>query len=127
MLRWVTPIKNMARTATRDVELRGETIRAARRCCCSTTRQTATSASSTSRSASSPTGSRTTTSPSAATARTSARRELARLELRVMFEELLRALPDVELESATTLALRPSNFIVGIEQMPIVFAPRALA
>ena len=26
MLRWVTPIKNMARTATQDVELRGETI-----------------------------------------------------------------------------------------------------
>ena len=28
MLRWVSPIKNMARTATRDVELGGETIRA---------------------------------------------------------------------------------------------------
>src|SRR5207249_307868 len=27
MLRWVSPIKNMARTATRDVELRGQTIR----------------------------------------------------------------------------------------------------
>ena len=27
MLRWVTPIKNMARTATRDVELHGETVR----------------------------------------------------------------------------------------------------
>ena len=28
MLRWVTPIQNMNRTATRDVELGGETIRA---------------------------------------------------------------------------------------------------
>src|SRR4030095_2648733 len=27
MLRWVTPIQNMNRTATRDLELRGETIR----------------------------------------------------------------------------------------------------
>src|SRR5512147_310120 len=28
MLRWVTPIQNMNRTAVRDVELHGETIRA---------------------------------------------------------------------------------------------------
>ena len=27
MLRWVSPIKNMARTMTRDVELHGETLR----------------------------------------------------------------------------------------------------
>jgi cytochrome P450 family 142 subfamily A polypeptide 1 len=49
---------------------------------------------------------------------------LARLELRVMFEELLRRLPDLELESDEPLPLRPNNFIVGIERMPVVFAPR---
>jgi cytochrome P450 family 142 subfamily A polypeptide 1 len=52
---------------------------------------------------------------------------LARLELRVMFEELLRRLPDLELESDEQLPLRPNNFITGIERMPVVFAPRAPA
>ena len=28
MLRWVSPIQNMARTASRDVELRGQRVRA---------------------------------------------------------------------------------------------------
>ena len=49
---------------------------------------------------------------------------LARLELRVMFEELLRRLPDIEFASSDPLPLRPSNFIVGIEKMPVVFQPR---
>ena len=49
---------------------------------------------------------------------------LARLELRVMFEELLATLPDLELASDAPLALRPSNFIVGIEHMPVRFTPR---
>ena len=42
-----------------------------------------------------------------------------------MFEELLRRLPDLELESEDPLPLRPNNFIAGIESMPVVFAPRA--
>ena len=46
---------------------------------------------------------------------------LARLELRVMFEELLRRLPEMELASSGPLPLRPNNFIVGIEQMPVEF------
>jgi cytochrome P450 family 142 subfamily A polypeptide 1 len=42
-----------------------------------------------------------------------------------MFEELLRRLPGLELADAHPLPLRPSNFIVGIESMPVVFEPRA--
>ena len=38
-----------------------------------------------------------------------------------MFEELLRRLPDLELDGDTRL--RPSNFIVGIDRMPVVFSP----
>jgi cytochrome P450 family 142 subfamily A polypeptide 1 len=49
---------------------------------------------------------------------------LARLELRVMFEELLKRLPDMELASDEPLRMRPNNFIVGIEEMPVRFAPR---
>jgi cytochrome P450 family 142 subfamily A polypeptide 1 len=48
---------------------------------------------------------------------------LARLELRIMFEELLAALPDIELDGEPKL--RPSNFIVGIDHMPVVFTPRS--
>ena len=48
---------------------------------------------------------------------------LARLELRVMFEELVRRLPDMELAADASLPMRPNNFIVGIESMPVRFAP----
>ena len=37
---------------------------------------------------------------------------------------LLAALPDLELASDAPLPLRPSNFIVGIQSMPVVFPPR---
>jgi cholest-4-en-3-one 26-monooxygenase len=46
---------------------------------------------------------------------------LARLEIRVMFEELLRRLPDVEL-AGPVRRLR-SNFINGVKTMPVRFTP----
>jgi cytochrome P450 family 142 subfamily A polypeptide 1 len=42
-----------------------------------------------------------------------------------MFEELLARLPDLELASDEPPPLRPSNFIVGIEHMPVRFTPRS--
>jgi len=36
-------------------------------------------------------------------------------------EELLRRFPDVELASSAPLPIRPSNFIVGLEKMPVRF------
>jgi cytochrome P450 family 142 subfamily A polypeptide 1 len=48
---------------------------------------------------------------------------LARLELGIMFERLLARLPAIELASAGPLPLRPSNFIVGIEHMPVRWDP----
>jgi cytochrome P450 family 142 subfamily A polypeptide 1 len=48
---------------------------------------------------------------------------LARLELRVLFEELLPRLPDVELATSDPLPVRPSSFIVGLEAMPVRFTP----
>ena len=50
---------------------------------------------------------------------------LARLELRIMFEELNRRLPDIQLATEEALPIRPSNFIVGIESMPVRFSPSA--
>ena len=48
---------------------------------------------------------------------------LARLELKVMFDELLRRLPDLELATDDELPFRHSNFIVGAEAMPVRFTP----
>jgi cytochrome P450 family 142 subfamily A polypeptide 1 len=128
MLRWVSPIKNMARTATRDVELRGETVRVGDKLLLlyhSANRDE-----------------RVFVEPERFIADRQPNNHvafggygahfclgasLARLELRVMFEELLSALPDIELESEAKLGLRPSNFIVGIEHMPIAFTPREIS
>lgn len=120
MLRWVTPIQNMNRTATRDVELHGETIRAGDKVLllyAAANRDD---------------------TVFAAPYRFDVGREpnphvafggygahfclgasLARLELRIMFEELLARAPRLELASDTPPPLRPSNFIVGIEHLPV--------
>ncbi|HYI45163.1 MAG TPA: cytochrome P450 [Actinomycetota bacterium] len=48
---------------------------------------------------------------------------LARLEIRVMFEELLKRIPDMELTD-TPARLR-SNFINGLKHMPVKFTPES--
>lgn len=48
---------------------------------------------------------------------------LARLELIIIFEELLRRLPDIEL-AGTPKRLR-SGFINAIKEMPVTFTPQA--
>jgi cholest-4-en-3-one 26-monooxygenase len=51
--------------------------------------------------------------------------QLARLELSMMQERLLRRLPDMELASGDALPLRPANFVSGLERMPVRFTPTA--
>jgi cholest-4-en-3-one 26-monooxygenase len=46
---------------------------------------------------------------------------LARLEIRIMFEELMRRMPDIEL--AGPVARLQSNFINGVKRMPVKFTP----
>jgi cholest-4-en-3-one 26-monooxygenase len=126
MLRWVSPIKNMNRTATHDVELGGETIRAGQQILLLY-----------------PSANRDeevfddpeafdiarTPNPHIAFgfgAHFCLGNQLARLELKVMFERLLVRLPDLHLAAdGSELPRRPANFISGIERMPVEFTPSA--
>jgi cytochrome P450 family 142 subfamily A polypeptide 1 len=120
LLRWVSPVKNMARTLTSNVELRGQRLQAGDQVLLFY--------------------------PSANRDETvfqfpgllDVRRDpnphlafgfgthfclgasLARLELSCMLSEVLRRMPDLELV-AGELPRRPSNFISGIESMPVRF------
>jgi cytochrome P450 family 142 subfamily A polypeptide 1 len=124
MLRWVTPIQNMNRTATRDVELGGMRIRAGDKVL-----PLYPSANRDERAFPRAHELHVDRTPNEHLAFGHGAHfclgaSLARLELKVMFEVLLERLPDLELASDAPLALRPSNFIVGIASMPVTFAPR---
>jgi cytochrome P450 family 142 subfamily A polypeptide 1 len=124
LLRWVSPIQNMNRTATRDTLLGGQKIREGERLLLLY-----------------PSGNRDGsefTDPDRLDITREPNRHvafggfgthhclgatLARLELRVLFEELLRRFPDIELATSDPLPIRPSNFIVGLEKMPVRFTP----
>jgi cholest-4-en-3-one 26-monooxygenase len=123
LLRWVSPIKNMARTVTQDLELRGRQLHEGDQVIL--------------------------LYPSANRDEDVFDRpdtldlgrdpnphlafgfgphfclgaSLARLELRVMFREVLTRLPDLELAGDDPLPYRASNFITGPEAMPVRFTP----
>src|SRR5438270_2583575 len=125
MLRWVSPIKNMARTVTADTEVRGKTLHVGEKLLL--------------------------LYPSANRdedvfpdpfrfdverlpnehvafgfgAHFCLGSSLARLELVCMFEHLLARLPDIELVDEAEPAYRPANFISGYERMPVRFSPTA--
>jgi cytochrome P450 len=122
MLRWVTPVMYFVRTATRDTELHDQAIRAGERITLwfgsanrdeevfehadrfDITRQ-----------------------PNDHLAfgigpHFCLGSNLARLEIRVLFEEILRRLPDIEL-AGPVVRLR-SNFINGVKNMPVRFTPK---
>lgn len=120
MLRWVTPIQNMNRTATRDVELCGTAIRAGDKVLLlypSANRDATVFAE--------PQRFDVTRQPNPHVAfggygaHFCLGASLARLELRVMFEELLTAAPQFALADDSPPPLRPSNFIVGLERLPV--------
>ncbi len=124
MLRWVSPIVNMNRTVTQDTELHGETLREGDRVLLLY-----------------PAGNRddrTFENPETFDIERWPNRHvafggygvhhclgasLARLELNILFEQVLKRMPDVQFASEAPLKRRPNNFITGIEEMPIVFSP----
>jgi len=123
MLRWVSPIQAMNRTATRDVGLAGADVRAGEKLLLLYP-----SANRDERAFARADEFRVDRQPNDHVAfgygvHFCLGASLARLELRVMFETLLERLPDLTLATSDPLPLRPSNFIVGIDRMPVVFTP----
>lgn len=126
MLRWATPVRNMNRTATEDVEVHGQQVREGDRILLLY-----------------PSGNRDesvfadpfrfdiTRTPNDHVAFGAYGRHhclgapLARLELRVLFEELLRRLDDLELATDEELPWRRGNFVLGLNTVPVRF--RAIA
>jgi cytochrome P450 family 142 subfamily A polypeptide 1 len=119
MLRWVSPIQNMARTAARDVELRGQKIREGEKVILLYP-----SANRDAQVFDDPFRFDVARKPNEHLAfglggHFCLGANLARLELRVFFEEALRRMPDLTLASEAPPPLRASNFISGIESLPV--------
>jgi cholest-4-en-3-one 26-monooxygenase len=125
MLRWVSPIKNMARTMPRDVELHGETLHEGEKLLLLYP-----AANRDERVFSAPEEFDITRTPNDHIAfgfgsHFCLGNRLARMELNVMFDRLLDRLPDLTLADDQPLAKRPANFVSGYETMPVVFTPTA--
>jgi cytochrome P450 family 142 subfamily A polypeptide 1 len=123
MLRWVSPIKNMARTVVADMEFKGQSMEAGQKLLLLYP-----SANRDADVFDDPFRFDIERQPNDHVAfgfgtHFCLGNSLARVELRVMFEHLLRRLPDIELVETSEPDLRPANFISGFESMPVRFSP----
>ncbi len=123
MLRWVTPIKNMNRTARTDIEVAGQTIAEGDQVLLMYP-----SANRDSAHFDDPFRFDVARTPNHHIAfgfgtHFCLGSALARLELQVMFETLFERLPDIALVPDAELPIRPANFVVGFEAMPVTFTP----
>ena len=125
MLRWVTPIKNMARTATKTVDFHGKEIQAGQKLL-----MLYPSANRDEDQFVDPHTFDIERAPNEHVAfgfgtHFCLGSSLARLELRALFTVLLDRLPDLHLVDAEEPAHRPANFVSGYEGMKVAFTPTA--
>ncbi len=125
MLRWVSPIKNMARQMTRDVDLHGEVLRQGQKLLLLYP-----SANRDERVFDDPERFNIRRSPNdhmafGFGAHFCLGNRLARLELSAMFDRLLDRFPDLALAEADEPPKRAANFVSGYESMDVVFTPSA--
>ena len=124
MLRWATPVRNMNRTATRDVDVDGLTIREGDRLLLLYP-----SANRDEKVFDDPFRFDIGREPNAHVAFGAYGRHhclgasLARLELRILFEELLRRFDDMQL-ATDHVEWRTGNFVLGPNEVPITFSAR---
>ena len=125
MLRWVSPIKNMARTATHTTDFHGSEIREGDQLLLLYP-----SANRDENHFDDPFRFDITRTPNDHVAfgfgpHFCLGSSLARIELRVMFEQLLERLPDLHLVEAAEPSYRPASFVSGYESMRVAFSPAA--
>jgi len=125
MLRWVSPIKNMARTMTRDVDLHGQTLSKGQKLLLLYP-----SANRDESMFDDPESFDITRTPNdhiafGFGAHFCLGNRLARMELSVMFDRLLERLPDLALAGDGEPPKRAANFVSGYETMPVTFTPTA--
>lgn len=123
MLRWTSPVKNMARTALRDVEFHGTQLREGEKMLLMFE-----SANFDETVFGDPENFRIDRNPNSHLAfgfgtHFCLGNQLARLELSTMLRKLLQRLPDLRLADGAQVPLRPANFVSGPEAMPVVFTP----
>ena len=125
MLRWTSPVKNMARTVMRDNEFHGTELRKGEKMLLLFE-----SANFDESTFGDPENFRIDRTPNSHVAfgfgtHFCLGNQLARLELATMLRAILRRLPDLRLADDAPLPLRPANFVSGPERMPVVFTPSA--
>ena len=125
MLRWSSPVKNMARTVMRDNEFHGTQLRAGEKILLLFE-----SANLDEAVFGDPENFRIDRNPNSHLAfgfgtHFCLGNQLARLELTTMLRKIARRLPDLRLADESALPLRPANFVSGLEAMPVAFTPTA--
>jgi len=123
MLRWTSPLKNMARTITADNEFHGASLKQGEKMLLLFE-----SANFDEAVFGDPDNFRVQRDPNSHLAfgfgtHFCLGNQLARIELKNMTRRLLQRLPDLRLASDEGLPLRPANFVSGLEKMPVVFTP----
>ncbi len=125
MLRWTSPVKNMARTLMSDIDFHGTQLREGEKMLLLFE-----SANFDESMFADPENFRIDRNPNSHLAfgfgtHFCLGNQLARLELTTMLRKMLQRLPDLRLADDSPLPLRPANFVSGLEAMPVVFTPSA--
>lgn len=123
-IRWTSPVINMKRTATCDTELRGKSIRKDDR-----VMVLYPSANRDERVFPNPETFDVTRDPNphmafGIGAHFCMGANLARIQIRIMFEELLSRLPDIHVSPGFEVTYAPSTFVSGFLELPVQFAKR---
>jgi cytochrome P450 family 142 subfamily A polypeptide 1 len=123
MLRWTSPVKNMCRTLTQDIEFHGAELKAGEKIMLMFE-----SANFDETVFDDPDTFNIDRNPHGHLAfgfgtHFCMGNQLARLELKLMLSRVIERMPDLRLADEGRLPLRPANFVSGLEAMPVVFTP----